>query len=67
MKLALSQAQENLGHTRDNPSVGCVITKNNSVISVGCTSNNGIPHAEYNAIYRSKLNLKDAKLYVLLS
>tara|TARA_Y100000590_G_scaffold371264_1_gene433607 strand:- start:10086 stop:11147 length:1062 start_codon:yes stop_codon:yes gene_type:complete len=66
MKLALSQAQENLGHTRDNPSVGCVITKNNSVISVGCTSNNGIPHAEYNAIYRSKLNLKDAKLYVTL-
>ena len=47
MKLALIQAQKNLGNTGDNPSVGCVITKNNSVISVGYTSNNGRPHAEY--------------------
>ena len=66
MKLALLQAQKNLGNTSDNPSVGCVITKNNSVISVGCTSNNGRPHAEYNAIYQSKINLKDAELYVTL-
>ena len=66
MKLALLQAQENLGHTSNNPSVGCVITKNNSVISVGCTGNNGRPHAEYNAINQSKKNLKGAKLYVTL-
>ena len=66
MKLALLQAQENLGHTSNNPSVGCVITKNNSVISVGCTGNNGRPHAEYNAINQSKINLKGAKLYVTL-
>ena len=66
MKLALLQAQKNLGNTSDNPSVGCVITKNNSVISVGCTSNNGRPHAEYNAIYQSKINLKGAELYVTL-
>ena len=66
MKLALLQAQKNLGSTADNPSVGCVITKNNSVISAGCTSNNGRPHAEYNAIYQSKINLKGAELYVTL-
>ena len=66
MKLALLQAQKNLGNTSDNPSVGWVITKNNLVISVGCTSNNGRPHAEYNAIYQSKINLKDAELYVTL-
>ena len=66
MKLALIQAQKNLGNTSDNPSVGCVITKNNSVISVGSTSNNGRPHAEYNAIYQSKINLKGAELYVTL-
>ena len=66
MKLALLQAQKNLGNTSDNPSVGCVITKNNSVISAGCTSNNGRPHAEYNAIYQSKINLKGAELYVTL-
>ena len=66
MKLALLQAQKNLGSTADNPSVGCVITKNNSVISVGSTSNNGRPHAEYNAIYQSKINLKGTELYVTL-
>lgn len=66
MKLALLQAQKNLGNTSDNPSVGCVITKNNSVINVGCTSNNGRPHAEYNAIYQSKINLKGSELYVTL-
>ena len=66
MRLALLQAQKNLGNTRENPSVGCVIAKNNSVVSVGSTSNNGRPHAEYNAIYHSKINLKDAELYVTL-
>ena len=66
MKLALLQAQRNLAHTSENPSVGCVITKNNSVVSVGCTSNNGRPHAEYNAIYQSKINLKGAELFVTL-
>ena len=50
MRLALIQAQKNLGNTNDNPSVGCVIIKNNSVINVGCTSINGRPHAEANAI-----------------
>ena len=46
MRLALTQARKNLGKTNENPSVGCVITKNNSVISAGCTSISGRPHAE---------------------
>ena len=66
MRLALEQAKKVLGNTKNNPAVGCVITKNNSVISVGYTSNNGRPHAEYNAIYQSKKNLKGAELYVTL-
>ena len=66
MRLALLQAQKNLGNTNVNPSVGCVITKNNSVISAGYTSINGRPHAEFNAIHNSKTNLKDAELYVTL-
>ena len=32
MKLALKQAMINLGNTAENPSVGCVITKNNTNI-----------------------------------
>ena len=66
MKLALNQASKNLGNTKENPSVGCVITKNNSVISVGNTSVNGRPHAEKNAIMLSRLNLKNSNLYVTL-
>ena len=66
MKLALLQAQRNLANTNENPSVGCVITQNNSVISVGSTSIKGRPHAEQNAISKSKVNLKGADLYVTM-
>ena len=66
MRLALAQAQKNLGNTKENPSVGCVITKNNSIISIGFTSINGRPHAEQNAINLSKTNLKNSELYVTL-
>ena len=66
MRLALAQAQKNLGNTKENPSVGCVITKNNSVISAGYTSISGRPHAEQNAINLSRTNLKDSELYVTL-
>ena len=66
MKLALLQAKQNLGNTHENPSVGCVIVKNNNVISVGKTSLGGRPHAEYNAIKNSKKNLKNSNIYITL-
>ena len=66
MRLALMQAQKNLGNTKENPSVGCVITKNNSVVGIGCTSIKGRPHAEHNAINHSKIKLNGTKLYVTL-
>ena len=66
MNLALRQANLNIGNTSTNPSVGCVITKNNRILSVGCTSVNGRPHAETNAIYFSKEDISDANLYVTL-
>ena len=31
MNLALMQAKKNLGNTKENPSVGCVIVKNNNI------------------------------------
>ena len=49
LKLAFNIAKINLGKTSLNPSVGCVVVKNNSVISSGFTSLNGRPHAEFNA------------------
>ncbi len=66
MRLALMQAYKNLGQTKDNPSVGCVIVKNNSVIGAGQTSINGRPHAEFNAITFAKDEVKNTDLYVTL-
>ena len=38
LKLAFNIAKINLGKTKLNPTVGCVIVKNKSVISSGVTS-----------------------------
>ena len=66
MKLALDLAKARDGHTGTNPSVGCVIVKDNEIISVGQTSLKGRPHAEFNAIKNCKKNLKGSKIYVTL-
>ena len=58
MKIALDLARVRKGLTGENPSVGCVIVKNNTIISTGQTGLNGRPHAEYNAIKSCKKNLK---------
>ena len=63
--LAFKLAETNLGRTGKNPSVGCVVVKNNSVISSGVTSNNGRPHAEFNALNK-KNNFKGSYMYVTL-
>ena len=65
LKLAFNLAKINLGKTNSNPSVGCVVVKNNSVISSGCTSKNGRPHAELNALRLGK-NHKNSNLYVTM-
>jgi diaminohydroxyphosphoribosylaminopyrimidine deaminase/5-amino-6-(5-phosphoribosylamino)uracil reductase len=65
LKLAFNIAKVNLGKTRLNPSVGCVVVKNNSVISSGYTSLNGRPHAEFNAL-KSRRNFKNSDLYVTM-
>ena len=64
-KLAFQQAEINLGSTNSNPSVGCIIVKDNSVISAGRTSLNGRPHAESNAL-KKNLNYKNSDLYATL-
>jgi diaminohydroxyphosphoribosylaminopyrimidine deaminase/5-amino-6-(5-phosphoribosylamino)uracil reductase len=66
MNLALNLARERHGLTGSNPSVGCVIVKNDKILSIGQTGFNGRPHAEYNAIKNSVEDLKDSKLYVTL-
>ena len=65
-ELALSLAKINKFITKENPSVGCVVTDlNNNILSFGVTSKNGRPHAENNALI--KLNKKiTKKIFVTL-
>ena len=66
MNLALKLASARHGLTGTNPSVGCVIVKNDKIISIGQTGYGGRPHAEYNAINNSIENVEGAKMYVTL-
>ena len=65
MKLAFQKAYNHLGSTKENPSVGCVVVKNGSVISSASTSINGRPHAEVNAL-REKRDFIGSTMYVTL-
>ena len=66
MEIALKLAISRYGHTGSNPSVGCLIVKNDKIISIGQTSFYGRPHAEYNAIKNSFEKLEGSKMYVTL-
>ncbi len=65
LNLAFELAKINLGSTKENPSVGCIVEKNGSIISSGYTSINGRPHAEYNALNK-KINFKNSNIYITL-
>jgi len=66
MNLALNLARVRHGLTGENPAVGCVIVKNDEIISIGQTGYNGRPHAEYNAIKNTNENLEGSKMYITL-
>lgn len=65
LKIAFNIAMINLGKTNSNPSVGCVVVKDNTVISSGCTSTGGRPHGEFNALNFNK-DFKNSDLYVTM-
>ncbi len=66
MKIALNLASVRKGLTGENPSVGCLIVKDDKIISIGQTGINGRPHAETNAINSSFEKLNGSKMYVTL-
>ena len=66
MRLALNLARARKGLTGENPSVGCLIVKNDRIISIGQTGYNGRPHAEHNAIKNSLEKINGSKMYVTL-
>ena len=66
MKVAINYGLRNLGITGKNPSVGCVIVKNNKLSAFGVTSPGGRPHAEENALKLAGEKSKGSVLYVTL-
>ena len=68
VKYAIKMAKINLGNTAENPSVGCVIVKNNQIISTATTALYGRPHAEIIAINKveNKQMLVGATIYITL-
>ena len=67
MSLALDLAKSKHGLTGVNPSVGCVLVKNEKIISVGSTGYNGRPHAERNAIDFATEDVKGSSMFVTLA
>jgi len=65
---AIKMAKINLGNTAENPSVGCIIVKDNQIISAATTAVGGRPHAEIVAINKvaNKQNLIGATMFVTL-
>ena len=66
INLAHDIASKNLGKTFPNPSVGCIISKNNRIISRGVTSSTGRPHAEEIALKKAGKKSTGATMYVTL-
>ncbi|SVB56699.1 uncharacterized protein METZ01_LOCUS209553, partial [marine metagenome] len=59
-------ASRHFGSTFPNPVVGCIIAKNNKIISKGVTSKSGRPHAEEVALKKAGTKAKGASMYVTL-
>ena len=66
IQLALEIAKKGRGSVSPNPLVGCIITKNDRILSAGFHEKFGENHAEINAINNAKEDLEGATLYVNL-
>ena len=66
MQLALVLGRRNLGHTWPNPAVGAVIVKDGIILARGWTQQGGRPHAEIEALRRTKKAAQGATMYVTL-
>lgn len=66
MDYALRLAEQGIGRTGSNPSVGCVLTQGERVVGVGRTADGGRPHAETQALKMAGDNARGATAYVTL-
>lgn len=66
MQRALALAAPGVGRTGANPSVGCVIVKDDAVVGEGATADRGRPHAEEIALAAAGGAAHGATAYVTL-
>ena len=66
MAIAIGLARRGHGNVSPNPSVGCVIVKDGSIVGRGWTQPGGRPHAEAEAIRRAGRAAQNATAYVTL-
>lgn len=66
MQVALNYARRGLGRTAPNPSVGCVIVKDEIIIAAARTADQGRPHAEKLALDKAGFAAQGADVYVSL-
>ncbi|MBL3824283.1 bifunctional diaminohydroxyphosphoribosylaminopyrimidine deaminase/5-amino-6-(5-phosphoribosylamino)uracil reductase RibD [Marinobacter sp. MW3] len=66
MALALSESQKALPHCLPNPPVGCVLVKDDVVVSTGYTRAPGRYHAEADALANYAGSFSDLTAYVTL-
>ena len=66
MQRAIELARRGAGFVNPNPMVGCVVVKNDTIITEGYHEYYGGFHAERNALTNCNSDCKDATLYVTL-
>lgn len=66
MREAIALSLTHLGQTGSNPSVGCLIVKDDEVVGRGVTARGGRPHAEPQALAEAGERARGATAYVTL-
>ena len=66
MAAALRLARRNLGLTSTNPSVGCIIVNEGTIVGRAVTASGGRPHAETQALAEAGEQARGATAYVTL-
>lgn len=66
MRRALELAAAGVGKTGENPSVGCVIVRDDYIMGEGCTADGGRPHAEELALADAWDGARGGDVYLTL-
>ncbi|MQW85950.1 bifunctional diaminohydroxyphosphoribosylaminopyrimidine deaminase/5-amino-6-(5-phosphoribosylamino)uracil reductase RibD [Sinorhizobium saheli] len=66
MAAALRLARRNLGQTSTNPSVGCLVVRDGTIVGRAVTAPGGRPHAEAQALAEAGEKARGATAYVTL-